>query len=91
MLEDVALFFADFAVTAVHGGDTAKVHHDIDTRTVLDGMGLGDVETITFPADKLPGLANGSSLTVDGVAYTVREVNFIDDGKLKTATLRRAA
>jgi hypothetical protein len=44
---------------------------------------------ITYESADLVGLAGGANVTVDGNAYTVREVTALDDGKIMRATLRR--
>lgn len=90
MTEALSAFFPDFGVAAVFGAESATVLRDEETQSVLDGMVLGEEVSITLPSASLPSLAAGSSGMVDGVAYTVREVRVIDDGKLKRATLRKA-
>jgi hypothetical protein len=89
-VEDLSVLFADFGVAAVHGSDTANALLDKETQAAFDGMVLDAEESITLATTGLPSLAAGSSITVGGVAYTVREIRLIDDGKLKRATLKRA-
>lgn len=90
LTEDLSVYFADFGVACVHSGSSAQAIHDKDTQRLFDGGALDEEETITLPATSLPGLANGEAVTVAGVSYTVREVHYLDDGKLKRASLKRA-
>jgi hypothetical protein len=89
MLEDLSIMFADFGVNCVLGTSTALGLFDRGTQSALGGMALSEEESITLPATTFASLAAGSSLTVDAVAYTVREIEYLDDGKIKRATLRR--
>lgn len=89
--EDLAAFFsqADFAVPLVWGAETANVILDAPDEQFIDGRVLSREYAITYEAADLVGLAGGASVTVDGTAYTVREVTALDDGKIMRATLRR--
>jgi hypothetical protein len=87
--ENLAAMFADFGVSATYSAVTAKVILDRETQAMFDQMALGEEESITLPAATFAALASGDAITVDAVAYTVREVRLMDDGKLKRATLRR--
>jgi hypothetical protein len=89
MTENMPAFFPDFGVNAVHGAASAKVLFDRVTREVLDGLVLDEEASITLAASALPALARGEAVTVNGVAYTVREVQLIDDGLVKRVTLRK--
>lgn len=88
--EDLALFFADFGVDAVFGADTAVVLLDKPDADVFDGQIIANDPVITFATTDLTGLVRGSAITVDGVGYTVRDVNLVDDGKLSKARLATA-
>lgn len=89
LTENLAAMFADFGVTATYAAASAKVLHDRDTQAMFDGMALTEEESITLPTATFSALASGDAITVDGTAYTVREVRMFDDGKLKRATLRK--
>jgi hypothetical protein len=89
--EDLGAFFsaADFAVTLIWGLVTAEVILDAPDEQLIDGRVLSREYAITYPADELVGLTGGQAVTVDGTAYTVREVTALDDGKIMRATLRK--
>jgi hypothetical protein len=89
--EDLGAFFsqADFAVALVWGAEIANVILDAPDEQFIDGRVLSREYAITYEAADLVGLAGGASVTVDGIAYTVREVTALDDGKIMRATLRR--
>ncbi|MGH8521947.1 MAG: head-tail joining protein [Gammaproteobacteria bacterium] len=95
--EDLAVFFstADFAVTATwtpSGGgaqQTAQVILDTPDEELLDGRVLSREYAITYRAGQLTGLKGAELITVDAIAYTVREVGALQDGKIMRATLRK--
>ena len=89
--EDLGAFFsaADFAVTLTWGLVTAEVILDAPDEQIIDGRVLSREYAITYESADLAGLAGGASVTVDGTAYTVREVTALDDGKIMRATLRK--
>lgn len=92
MTEDMTVFFADFGVPVSFGSLTTKALFD-KAGTVQDLGGLPitvQEDSILFATVALPGLKKDSSLTVDGTAYTVRNVQRQDDGKVSRATLRLA-
>ncbi len=95
--ENLAPFFstADFAVTATwtpSGGgaqQTAQVILDTPDEELRDGRVLSREYAITYRADQLIGLKGAEVVTVDGTAYTVREVSSLEDGKIMRASLRK--
>lgn len=88
--EDPALFYHDFGIEVVCGGESAKGIFDSPSRAMLDGMVLDEDAQVQLPASALPALAAGSELTVGGAAYKAREIFLIDDGQHKRVTLKRA-
>ncbi|MGH8523514.1 MAG: hypothetical protein ACREXX_18865 [Gammaproteobacteria bacterium] len=44
---------------------------------------------ITYRADQLTCLKTGETVTVAGIAYTVREVTALEDGQIMRASLRK--
>lgn len=88
-VEDLAVLFADFGVTAVYGSLTALVVLDMPDQQVLGGMQISADYAITYRSVDLVGLKHGDALTVDGTSYTVREVTRLDDGRITHATLKR--
>ncbi|MFH0344437.1 MAG: hypothetical protein ACHBNF_20475 [Chromatiales bacterium] len=95
--ESLAAFFstADFAVTATwtpSGGgsqQTAQVLLDTPDEEILDGRALSREYAITYRVDQLVGFKTGEIVTVDGIAYTVREARAMEDGKVMQATLSK--
>jgi hypothetical protein len=87
MTEDLAPLFFDFGLVAEHGTDSALVLLDMPTSSDLGGYALEGEYSITLPAESLPGLAMGETVTVSGTAYRVREVYLLDDGALKRVML----
>lgn len=90
--EDLSQFFraGDFAVTATFGAASAQVIIDKPDLEIMAGRIQSTEYLMTYPHDKLAGLDQGSSITVDGVGFTVREVRATDDGKIKQAILEAA-
>lgn len=85
MPEDLAVFFdpAGFASTVVWGTTTAAGILDTPAEDILGGRGVSVEYALTLPAGALPGIARGASITVGGVAYTLREnPRPLDDGVL---------
>lgn len=89
--ENLGAFFsaADFAVPLTWGLVTAEVILDAPDQEIIEGRVLTRGYAITYPADELVGLTGGQAVTVDGIAYKVREVEALDDGKIMRATLRK--
>ncbi len=87
--EDLSPLFADFAVPAVYGAVTAQVLLDMPDQAIFGDTQYSTEYAITYRASDLMGLKHGDAITVNGTAYTVREVKFLDDGQLKTAALKK--
>lgn len=89
--EDLSVMFADFGVSATLGSESARVLFDSQSQMALQGMAMSEECAITLPVVSFPTLASGDAITVDGTAYTVRQVEILDDGAIKRATLKRVA
>lgn len=87
--EDMGAFFSarEFGVTAVFGAATAQVILDQPDVEIMSGRIQSTEYLMTYAAADLPSLAQDSTGTVDGVAYKVREVRAVDDGRVKQAIL----
>lgn len=87
--EDLGAFFStdDFAVNVVWGVHTATGILNAPDETA--GGSLSREYLLIYPATKLVGLVTGQAVTVDGVAYTARDVRATDDGKIMNATLSK--
>ena len=87
---DLGVFLDDpFAVSATSGATTAKVILDQPGEVLANGMVLSTDYTATAKATDFGSLLRGDSITVDSVAYTVREVRPIDDGLLVEISLQK--
>jgi hypothetical protein len=87
--EDLDIFLADFGVSCTAGAVTANGILDMPSQILSDGMVLSTDYTLTARASNFGTLIRGSSITVDGTAYTVRETMLIDDGKFVQIALQK--
>jgi len=85
--ENLSAFFQDFALTAVANGYTAQVIFDAPDENVMGQRVQSAEYTITFPTGALGNLTYNVAVTVNGVAYKVRQCHQIEDGNLQRATL----
>jgi hypothetical protein len=87
--EDLDIFLADFGVSCTAGAVTATGILDMPSQILSDGMVLSTDYTLTARASNFGSLIRGNSITVDSVAYTVRETMLIDDGKFVQIALQK--
>lgn len=87
--DDLDAFLSDFGVVAIFGAAQAQVILDMPDQSILGDMQLSTEYAITYAAADLAGLKHGSAITVDGAAYTVREVARLDDGRMMRAVLKK--
>ena len=87
--EDLSIFLADFGVSCTAGAVTANGILDMPSQILSDGMVLSTDYTLTARASNFGTLIRGNSITVDSVAYTVRETMLIDDGKFVQIALQK--
>jgi hypothetical protein len=87
--EDLGIFLADFGVSCTAGAVTALGILDMPSQVLANGMVLSTDYTLTAKASDFGTLTHGSSITVDAVAYTVREVMLMDDGKIVQLGLQK--
>lgn len=87
--ENLDAFFSDFGVLVTAGSASTRAIFDMPAELIAGGMVLTTDYTITYKTAALPSLANGSSITVDGGSYRVREVRLKDDGKISEAYLTK--
>ena len=78
--ENLDVFMADFGVTVTNGVTTAVGVLDMPSEIIAGGMVVTTDYALTLKATAYPTLAYPDPLTVNGVAYTVREVRAQDDG-----------
>jgi hypothetical protein len=87
--EDLDIFLADFGVSCTAGAVTANGILDMPSQILSDGMVLSTDYTLTARASNFGSLIRGNAITVDSVAYTVRETLLIDDGKFVQIALQK--
>tara|TARA_Y100000004_G_scaffold193365_1_gene255753 strand:- start:3028 stop:3315 length:288 start_codon:yes stop_codon:yes gene_type:complete len=89
LADDLGVFLGDFNVSATAGSTTANVILDQPSQVLAGDMVLHTDYQITAKASDFGSLIAGASITVDSVAYTVRETRLIDDGLLCEISLQR--
>jgi hypothetical protein len=87
--ESLAVFFAELGVSATAGSTTANGIFDQPSQVLAGDMVLTTDYTFTAAASDFGTLTAGSSITVDSVAYTVREARLIDDGAIVELSLQK--
>ena len=87
--EDLSIFLADFGVSCTAGSVTANGILDMPSQILSDGMVLSTDYTLTARTSNFGTLIRGNLITVDSVAYTVRETMLIDDGKFVQIALQK--
>jgi hypothetical protein len=87
--EDLDIFLADFGVSCTAGAVTANGILDMPSQILSDGMVLSTDYTLTARTSNFGSLIRGNAITVDSVAYTVRETLLIDDGKFVQIALQK--
>jgi hypothetical protein len=90
LTEDLDIFLADFGVSCTAGAVSAMGILDMPSQILSDGMVLSTDYTLTARASDFGDLIYGSQINVNGVAYTVRETQLIDDGKMVQIALQRS-
>ena len=87
---DLDIFFDNpFGVSATSGSTTAKVLLDQPSQVLAGDMVLTTDFQITAKTSDFGTLLAGASITVDSVAYTVRETRLTGDGLLCEISLQK--
>ena len=89
LTEDLGMFLADFGLTFVAGAAQAIGILDTPSQVISDGMVLTTDYTLTARSSDFGSLVRGSSITVGGTAFTVRETMLIDDGAFVQIALQK--
>ncbi|MDE8343964.1 MAG: hypothetical protein POG24_09105 [Acidocella sp.] len=84
-----SVFLQDFGLPVTFGGLNAIGILDSPTEEILGNMVLSVDYKLTFATATLPGLDSGASVTVNGVAYTVRSVRMESDGVFSAAIMSK--
>jgi hypothetical protein len=89
--ENLDVFFstAGFGLSVTSGAYSGVGILDMPSEIIADGVVLTTDYRLLVKTSDFPALARGSSMTVDGTAYTVREPMLIDDGKITQVMLMR--
>lgn len=90
LTEDIDLFLADFGVSVTAGAVTGLGIFDMPSDIVADGMVMTTDYKLTAKASEFGDLTYGSQLLVNGAAYTLRNSQFVDDGKFVELMLQRS-
>jgi len=88
--EDLTIFLQDFGVSCTAGAVTALGILDMPAQVLAGGMVLSTDYTLTARRTDFGELLYGDSITVNGVAYTVRETRLIDDGSFVEIGLQKS-
>ena len=90
LANDLAIALGDpFAVSATAGSTTANVLLDMPGEVIAGGMVLSTDYTVTAKKSDFGTLVSGDSITVDSIAYTVRENRLIGDGLMVEIALQK--
>ena len=87
--ENLDIFMEDFGVTCISGAVTALGILNMPSQVLSDGMVLTTDYTLTAKASDFGTLIRGDSITVEAIAYTVRETMFVTDGKFVEIALQK--
>jgi hypothetical protein len=89
--EELDLFLSDFGVPVSAGAVTGVGVLDMPSQVVADGMVLTTDYKLTVKTSVFGGLLYGDAITVDGIAYQVREAMKVDDGRFTELMLTKLA
>lgn len=87
--EDLDVFMSDFGVSVTAGTTTTTGVLDMPSEVIAGGMVITTDYALTIKTSALPNLKYQDALTVDGAAYTVREVRQQDDGRFSIVYLSK--
>tara|TARA_Y100000361_G_scaffold120492_1_gene112207 strand:+ start:631 stop:921 length:291 start_codon:yes stop_codon:yes gene_type:complete len=89
--ENLDAFFdtPGFTVPVVFGSKTGAGYFQSPDEKIMDDIVLTTDYAVLVKTSDFSGVTNGSSMTVDGVDYTVREPMLLDDGKIMRVFLMK--
>lgn len=89
--EDLDAFFdtPGFTVPVAFGMTTGVGYFESPTEVIADGVVLTTDFAVVVKTSDFSAVTSGSAMTVDGVAYTVREPMLLDDGKIMRVMLMK--
>ena len=93
LTEDLSVFLSSsgFGIPVTAGAISGFGILDMPSEIIADGIVLTTDYKLTCETSKFGDLAHGAGINVDGHAYTVRNVAFIDDGAFCELMLQRTA
>jgi hypothetical protein len=91
-VEDLSVFLDidEFAVPVVSGSVSGVGILDMPSEIIADGVVLTTDYKLTCESSKFGSLLHSDAVSVDGVNYTVRSTNFLDDGKFVEIMLMKS-
>ena len=89
--EDLDAFFdtPGFTVPVVQGSTTGVGYFQSPDEIIEDGLVLTTDYAVVVKTSDFSAVSRGDTMTVDGVAYTVREPMLLDDGKIMRVMLMK--
>lgn len=75
--------------TAVSGAVSWPVLFDMPDQRIFNDMQISTEYSITYKSSYFPGLKRGDGISINSIAYTVREVSHPGDDVLMHATLSK--
>ena len=88
--EDLDVFFSDFNDTVVYSSATYKGILEQPDEIVADGVVLTTDYQLTGKTSELGTLVYGSTITVNGEAFSIRSSKKIDDGSICILSLTKS-
>lgn len=89
LIETPSVFMQEFGVPVVFGAYSTTGVLDSPDEDVVTGHSVSRQYLLTYESVKLPGLRNGSAITVSGISYSVLSTHAVDDGIFSSARLSR--
>ena len=89
--EDLDAFFdtPGFTVPVVQGSTTGVGYFQSHDEIIEDGLVLTTDYAVVVKTSDFSSVTRGDTMTVDSVAYTVREPMLLDDGKIMRVMLMK--
>jgi hypothetical protein len=89
IVDDPAIYMADFGVTVVSGAISGLGIFDMPSEMIIDNQIITTDYTLTCAASEFGHLLYGSQVSVNGVPYTVRATQLVHDGVFVQISLQR--
>ena len=89
IVDDPAIYMADFGVTVVSGAISGVGIFDMPSEMIIDNQIITTDYTLTCAASEFGHLIYGSQVSVNGASYTVRATQLVHDGVFVQISLQR--